>query len=210
MTKDVVEAEKEADWDENLTPRERKFLINYCTLEATMFNAGASYQEAYTKRDRNTGREIIPERSVAESSASRLMKRERVRSAARKLLEKVQENVDAENVHKVLNEIAELALFNPSDIIDAKGKLKVKKLSDLGSKARAVAQITPSAFGAKVTLVDRAKYVDMLSRYLRLVRPEVVIDSDLSVIEVAAKITGATAEDAIDKWNEIAEEAGDE
>ncbi|MCQ2611848.1 MAG: terminase small subunit [Treponema sp.] len=188
-------------WDQDVKGRERLFVLHYCTSETTRFNATASYKAAYTKIDRNTGKEIVPDQATCESCASRLMKRERVKLAVKMLLKTVQADIDEENVYRMLRELWNLSTYNPADILDKNGKLKVKKLSDLGEKAKCIAQITPTMYGVKYTLYDRNKALHELLNYLNIIRPEQQQDIQLNVVEMVKKAVSPEA------WNAAMEAA---
>lgn len=193
---------QEEAWDENLKHRERLFVLHYCTDDECFLNATASYRATYTKKDRKTGALIIPDQTTCESAGSRLLRREKVKIAIKRLLALSQEDLDEKNTYKILNELAMLASYNPADILDKAGRLKVKNLSDLGEKAKCIAQITPTVAGIKYTLYDRNKALDKLVNYLNIVRPEQQIDVTLPIMEIAAK---ASPED----WNKAQEKTED-
>ena len=71
-------------------------------------------------------------------------------------------------------------------------------------KFRHNAQIRQTKYGPEVILADRFKYMEMLGKYLNIVRPEVQQEVRLAVVEVPPKITGETAIEAADAWNAIA------
>lgn len=186
-------------WDEGLKARERIFILHYCTDEACLFNATASYKATYTKKNRETGELIEPDQSTCEANGSKMMKRPKVKLAARKLLKLVQPELDEENVYKTIKQLTNLAFYNPADIIDGNGKLK-KDLAELGDLAKAVAQIRFTQYGPQVTLADRTKYLELLMKYLNIVRPEQQIDIKLPVIEMVQKAID------VESWNEMSQE----
>lgn len=194
------EIEVEEAWDEGLKARERIFILNYCTNESCLFNATASYKTTYTKKDRQTGLAVIPDQITCETNGSKMMKRPKVKAAIRKLLKIVQPELDEQNVYKVIKELQDLAFFNPGDIIDHNGRLIVDDIKELGEKAKAIAQIKFTQYGPSITLVDRTKYLDLLMKYLNIVRPEQQIDIKLPVIEMVQK-----AQD-VDQWNTMSEQ----
>lgn len=189
----------EDQWDAGLKHRERIFILHYCTDEACLFNAAASYRETYTKKDRKTGSVFIPEQVTCETNGSKMMKRPKVKTAIRKLLKLTQPELDEENVYKVIKEVQDLAFFNPADIIDGNGRL-IDDIEKLGSKAKAIAQIRFTQYGPAITLVDRTKYLDLLMKYLNIVRPEQQIDIKLPVIEMVQKTND------VELWNKQSEE----
>lgn len=185
------ENQTEEAWDSELKGRKRLFVLHFCTNEQTFLNATASYREAYTKKDRTTGKLIEPEQTTCETNGSRLMKREDVKTAVRKLLVLAQGDKDNLKTYQLLEELSLLASYNPSDILDKAGRLTVKNLSDLGEKAKCIAQITPTMYGVKYTLYDRNKALDKLVNYLNIVRPEQAIDVNLPVFEIVRKAVNA-------------------
>lgn len=189
-------------WDAQLKGRKRLFVLHFCTNEQTFLNASASYREAYTKKDKETGKYIQPEQSTCETNGSKLMKREEVKIAIRRLLVLAQGEKDDLKTYQLLNELALLASYNPADILDKAGRLTVKNLSDLGEKAKCIAQITPTIYGVKYTLYDRNKALDKLVNYLNIVRPEQQIDITMPVMEIVRKAVSAEA------WN--AQSEGDQ
>ena len=199
MTTDETELIEDA-WDNGLKHRERIFILHYCTNEQTLFNAAASYKETYRKKDRETGETIYPEPTTCESNGSKMLKRPKVKTAIRKLLKLTQPELDEENVYKTIKELTDLAFFNPADIIDGNGRLKTETLEELGDKAKAIAQIRYTQYGPAITLCDRTKYLDLLIKYLNIVRPEQQIDIKLPVIEMVQKSIDVSA------WNAKSEQ----
>jgi hypothetical protein len=80
-----------------------------------------------------------------------------------------------------------LASYNPADIIDKRGRLKVKSIDELGEYAKCISQIEVTPNGVKVTLADRAKYIQMFLKYLNLIRPEVLVAEQLKVVAMVEK-----------------------
>lgn len=199
MSDEMIQ-ESEDTWDANLKAKERIFVLHYCTNEECFLNATASYRETYTHKDRKTGEIVIPEQQTCEANGSRLLKRDRVKTAIRKLLVISQEDLDTNNTYKILQELALLASYNPADILDKAGRLKVKNLSDLGEKAKCIAQITPTQYGVKYTLYDRNKALDKLVNYLNIVRPEQQTDVIIPIMEIVSKAAD------VDSWNKAQEE----
>lgn len=193
-------AEDEDAWDNGLKHKERLFCLHYCTDEKTFLNAKESYRAVYTRRNRETGEVIEPAEQTCEVNSSRLCKKPRIKMAIRRLLKLSQGELDETNTYKIINNLANLAFFNPADILKANGKLKVRDLSELGEKAKAIAQIKTTLTGPQVTLVDRSKYMDLMMKYLNIVRPEQQIEIKLPVIEITPK------EQSVEEWNAKAQE----
>lgn len=189
------EQEINDSWDAEVKGRKRLFVLHFCTNEQTFLNASASYREAYTKKDRLTGKFIVPEQSTCETNGSKLMKREDVKTAIKRLLILAQGDKDDLKTYQLLEELALLASYNPADILDNQGRLKTKTLDELGEKAKCIAQITPTPYGIRYTLYDRNKALDKLVNYLNIVRPEQQIDITMPVMEVVRKALSA------EEWN---------
>lgn len=125
------------------------------------------------KNEDNSVKEV--DDNTAAVNAYKLLRKTKVKSAIKKLFRITQTDVDEENVYRVLHDMALLATYNPADIIDARGRLKVKKLEDLGDKAKCIQNIFTriSAQGDvyyDVVLVNREKFMKPLAQYLKLVR----------------------------------------
>ena len=201
-------------WDEGLKAKERLFCLYYCCDVETFLNATGSYRKAYTKFNRRKNKVESPDDKACESCGSRMPNIITFTDTNGKLmalkpdvtLSIIKNTRDAspdvsklcydENVYRVLEEISSLAFFNPAEIITGEGKLKGRSLAALGDKARAIAQIQPGKYGTVITLVNRTKYLELLSRYLELVRPEQQVDVTLPVIELPSKAQ------TDDEWNE--------
>lgn len=199
-----MENEIEESWDEGLKPKERLFVLQYCAVQETFLNATESYRAVWTKIDKKTGERIVPTPETCQANGSR--KKKELMSAIKKLMKIVQEQLDEENAYKVIHDIAEIALFNPGEILDSDGALKVP-LESLGNKAKCIAQIIPQKdTGPRIVLADRDKYMDKLLKYLNLVRPETQVEVKLPVVEVTPKVTGKDVLEAVEKWNAKAQE----
>ena len=196
----MIDEVEELEWDANLKPKERIFVLHYCADEDSFLNATRSYQKAYQKKDKKTG-EVLKELDVktCEACGSRMFGRERVKLAIRRLLKITQEEHDETNTYRLLADVASLATFNPADVIDDKGNLKCT-LEELGEKAKLISQIEPTKFGVKVTLAERSKYIDLFMKYLNIVRPETQLEIKLPIVEVAPKIA------SVDEWNKEQED----
>ena len=196
----MMDEENDAAWDEGLKAKQRLFVLNYCTNQNCFLNQTAAYRITYTRKDRATGKVIFePAKVTCETNGSRMLRNSTVKKAIYRLLKLTQADIDEQNVYRILKLLAERAFYNPADIIDAKGKIKVKKLEDLGEKAKCIEQIQKTKYGVNVTLASRDKSLDQLIKYLEMVRPEQQIDITLPVIELPAKaITD-------DQWNKLAE-----
>lgn len=202
---DEIKTEEQEQWDSEIKGRQRLFVLFYCTDESCLFNQSEAYRKAYTKKNKQTGEIEEPESSTCQTNGSRLIKTRKIRTACKRLLKEVQADIDDEMVYKLLKEMSLGATFNPADILTASGRLVTKNLKDLGEKAKLIAQITPTKFGIQYTLVNRFKAIEMLAKYLELVKPETTVDINIPVIEVTPKFMDDDAGSAVDKWNKVAE-----
>lgn len=182
-------------WDSELSHKERLFVLHYCTDDLTFLNATASYKSVYKDRDKVTGK--VTERSdeVCAAAASRLLSKDYIRTAVSKLLTDTQADLDEKNGYKLLKDLMLLAAYNPAEIIDKRGRLKVKNIEELGDYAKCISQIEVTQQGVKVTLADRAKYMQMYLKYLNLIRPEVLVAEQLKVVAMVEK------DNSIEIWN---------
>ena len=179
-------------WDFDLKPRIRTFVLYFCTDYEAFLNGTKAYKKAYRKKNRETGEWEEPSDDVAAVCASKLLRTAKVKSSYRKLLAEVQDDLDEQNVYQVLNLYKMLATYNPADIINAEGYLKVTDLSELGPLALCISGIkrsTGKTDSFEVKLFDRNKALDMLSKYLNLVRPEITNNNTLPVIMLADKVS---------------------
>ena len=169
-------AQNNADtvWDEGLSGRIRLFVLHYCTDERCFMCGTRAYKAAYRgKNDDNSVKEV--DDNTAAVNAYKLLRKTKVKAAIKKLFKITQTDVDEENVYRVLHDMALLATYNPADIIDARGRLKVKNLADLGDKAKCIQNIFEriNAQGKvyyEVVLVNRERFMKPLAQYLKLVR----------------------------------------
>lgn len=196
----MLELEESNDrWDEGLGRNERLFVLHYCTDDLTFLNATASYKSVYKERNRVTGKVKDRSNEVCQAAASRLLAKDHIRKAVSKLLTQTQQDLDEKNSYRLLKDLMLLADYNPADIVDGKGRLKVKNIEELGELAKCISQIEMTKTGIKVTLVDRSKYIGMYLKYLNLIRPDVIVAEQLRVVALAEK------DASVDAWNERAE-----
>lgn len=192
------EAENEARWDSELKHKERLFVLHYCTDDLTFLNGTASYKAVYKDRDKVTGKVTDRSNEVCESAASRLLGKQHIKKAVSKLLTETQADLDEKNGYKLLKDLMLLADYNPADIVTGKGVLKVKRIEELGELSKCIQQIIPTKFGLQIILADRSKYMQMYLKYLKLIKPEVLVAEGLKVVELPGKAA------SIDEWNKMA------
>ncbi len=192
----MLEVDESAErWDSGLKHKERLFVLHQCTDDLTFLNATASYKSVYKDRDKLTGKVTDRSDEVCAAAASRLLSKDYIKKACSKLLTETQADLDEKNGYKLLKDLMLLAAYNPADIIDRKGQLKVKNIEQLGEYAKCISQIEVTKEGIKVTLADRAKYMQMYLKYLNLIRPEVLVAEQLKVVAMVEK------DNSIEAWN---------
>lgn len=195
----LQENDKEDAWDDGLKSKERLFVLHFCTDDLTFLNATQSYKVVYKDKNRVTGEVTERSNEVCQAAGSRLLSKPRIKKAVSKLLTETQADLDEKNGYKLLHNLMLLADYNPADILDAKGSLKVKDLSELGEKAKCISQIEYNKKGGlKITLADRSKYIQMYLKYLNLIKPEVMVAEQLKVVAMVPKA------ESVEAWNEIA------
>lgn len=177
------------EWDDGLTGRERRFVLKYCTDDYCFLNGRLSYAEAYSKKLK-TGETVRPSDEVADSHASRMLQKPKIRQAVNMLLGKTQDEADEENGHRLLKELVMLATYNPADILKADGSLKTESLEELGELAKCIEGIERTPLGVKYRLANRSKAQEKLLRYYGLTQKQ--------ALAVARNI--AEAEDENDSW----------
>ena len=175
-------------WDDDLKPKERAFVLAYCTDDKCFWN-GTKAVQAFRDLDDASAAVV----------ASRLLKKESVKRAIKSLIESVQPEVDAENIYRLLHDLFIQSSYNPADIIDDTGQLR-KPIEQLGDLAKCIAQIIPLSsqegiFGARVVLADRAKAQTKLMKYYNLIRDAPEIKAEMPVIMLNDKA------DSLDDWN---------
>lgn len=188
-------AESEDRWDSGLKHKERLFVLHFCTDDLTFLNATASYKAVYKDRNKATGEIIERSNEVCEAASSRLLAKAHIKSAVSKLLTQTQADLDEKNSYRLLKDLMLLADYNPADIVTGRGTLKVKDINELGELAKCISQIEMTKTGVKVTLVDRAKYMQMYLRYLNLIKPEVLVAEQLKVVAMVEK------DNSVESWN---------
>ena len=91
----------------------------------------------------------------------------------------------------MIKQFEQLSFYNPADIIDASGALRVKDLKELGALALCVEQIetrvTSSGSYTVVKLANRQKAMEAFSKYLNIIRPEVDIQAMMPVVMLTGK-----------------------
>ena len=194
-------SEENNGWDSELNGRERLFVLNYCTDSLCFFNGTQSYKAAYTKTKGGMA-EYIPDDDTAAVGASKLLRKAKVKKAVKDLLSEMQPDIDKENSHRLLHDLVLQATYNPADIIDKKGRLKVGELSELGELAKCIEQIYMTPLGTRIVLSSRRFAQDKLLKYYNLVCEKPEIKVDLPVIAIAEKAESAA------EWNR--DNAGEE
>jgi hypothetical protein len=154
-------------WWEGLTGRRRAFVEYYCGDKSCYLNQSAAYIKAFTRHNKELADSSI------QSNAARLMRDPKIQSAIQKLLRAKQNEEDQLTEYEILRLLKVLSLYNPADIIDRYGNLKVKEsIEELGELALCVTGVKKSRNGDKeIKLYDRTKSLAILCNYLELTRP---------------------------------------
>jgi len=150
-------------WWEGLKNRQKLFVEYYCTDRTCFLNATAAYIKAY-----GSGGKELAESSI-QSNASRLMRDTTIKLAIAKLLQSQQNDEDRITEYRLLNLLHTLAFYNPKDIINKQGSIE-KELEALGDLALCITGIKKTKNGTEIKLYDRTKAMEILYRYLDIVR----------------------------------------
>lgn len=183
-----------AAWDDELTAKERNFVLFYCTHDLCFLNGTKSYQKAYRKFDRDKGEFNEPSDEVAAACSSRMLRKAKVKTAIGLLLKQTQVEIDEMNTYKILYMLDLLATYNPADILTSEGEF-VKDIKDLGHLAYCIKSIerqydkNGDFIGVKINLADRDKYINMLTKYLSLVREVSEDTRDIPLLMGASKLS---------------------
>jgi len=151
-------------WWEGLTGRRRQFVEYFCTDQTCFLNPTAAYIKAFSSGDKQ------PTDSSIHSNASRMMKDKKIKTAIIKLLRARQNEEDQINEYKILNQLKTLAFYDPKDILNQYGTIK-KDLNELGNLTLCISGIRKTKNGTEIKLYDRTKALELLLRYLDMVRP---------------------------------------
>ena len=194
-------------WDEGLTGRQRRFVEYYCEDRECFLNAAKAFRKAYARR----GGE--PAEASVQSNSARLMRNPRIKDAIARLLRSRQNEEDRLSEYRVLRLLGTLAFYNPADIIDRYGNLKAKEdLGELGDLAYCIAGIKRNRDGGKeIRLFDRTRALEMISRYLDIIRPaesNIIINPNMyltpkNVEEIRAEEASSAPREAEDAEYEV-------
>jgi hypothetical protein len=164
-------------WDAALKGKRRLFVLYYCSREDCFLKPIEAYQKAYAKK---RGSELEePNYNTAATNSWKLMQHPEIKEAIRKLLKAAQEEIDEKTRYRVLQMYETLALYNPADIIDKNGALKIQgeDLSELGELAKCIAGIVKKTsdkgrVSYEIKLADRFKALEGIAKYLELIKPD--------------------------------------
>jgi hypothetical protein len=135
------------------------------------------------------GKVIYPK--DAHVSAYRLMGKRHVKEAVRRLLKSAQDEKDETNTYRLLKQYETMAFFDIGKILDIEGGFKVKTLSALGDLQCCIQGIKTKYAGenryTEIELVDRRSAMADYGKYLRLLRPEGMLEEDIPVVEMPTK-----------------------
>jgi hypothetical protein len=179
-------------WDDALKGRRRLFVLYYCAREDCFLKPIQAYQKAYAKK---RGSELeIPNYNTAATNSWKLMQRPEIKDAIRRRLRSVQDEIDEETRYRVLQMYQILALYDPADIINKDGELKVqgKDLSELGELSKCIVGIVKKksdkgSINYEIKLADRFKALEGIAKYLELIRPDVETTVNVPVMMINPK-----------------------
>lgn len=167
-----------------LKPRQRLFCLYYAAGDnVTSLNAKESYKKAYTKN----GKE--PEDKYATDQGNMLLKNEEVSRCIQHILRNAQAQTDTFNSYTTLKTINTCSNYNIADYLDDKGLLKLQ-LSEMGEMAKAIEEVIPvfdgegKFLGLKVKFCKRERFIEIMMKYLELIRPEDIQNNESSIIYV--------------------------
>ncbi len=168
----------------NLKPRQRLFCLYYAAgTEETALNPKEAYKKAYKKN----GKEL--DDKYASDNGNRLLQDEEVSRCISHILRQAQTKSDTFNSYKTLKTIEICSNWNIADYLDDKGILKVP-LSELGEAAKAIEEVIPvfdgdgKFLGLKIKFCKREKFLELMMKYLELIRPEDIQTNDSPIIMV--------------------------
>ena len=127
-----VKTEEVTAWDEELSGKKRLFVLFYCTEDECFLNGTRAYLKAYKN---------CQSENAAAVNAGKLLRNAKVKQAIKKLLRLARDEDDEQAVYRMIKQFEQLSFYNPADIIDASGALRVKDLKELGTLALCVEQI---------------------------------------------------------------------
>ena len=192
-------------WWQGLKPRQKRFVETYCTDKTCFLNATTAYIKAYG------GAKAIGD-DAARAASARLLRDPLVKDAIGRLLKAAQAEEDRLSEHQVLNIIKTLATYNPADIIDRHGNLKLgpqQDLNDLGPLALCVSGIKRTRHGIEIKLYDRTKAAAMLAQYLELIRPMEIAAEKAPIVGITPKEARAAEEAEDAEYRIVQRETGE-
>ena len=177
-----VKTDDKTAWDEGLSGRRRLFVLFYCTEDECFLNGTRAYLKAYTNCESE---------NAAAVNAAKILRNAKVKQAIKKLLRLARDEDDEQAVYRMIKQFEQLSFYNPADIIDASGALRVKDLKELGTLALCVEQIETRVNTAGsytvVKLANRQKAMEAFSKYLNIIRPEVDLQAMMPVVMLTGK-----------------------
>lgn len=170
--------------DYKLKPRQRLFCLYYAGgTSETALNPKEAYKKAYTKNDK------VPEDKYASTQGNLLLQDEEISRCIQYILKQAQAKTDTFNSYRTLKTIDICSNWNITDYLDDKGILKVP-LSELGEMGKAIEEVIPVFdgegvfLGLKVKFCKREKFIEIMMKYLELIRPEDIQTNDSAIIMV--------------------------
>jgi phage terminase small subunit len=164
-------------WEDLVKGRVRLFVLWYCTDDLCFLNGTAAYKQAYRKKIPDTEKYEDPTDEVAAASASRLLRNVKVKRAIQMLLKTTSDEADERGAQQLLKDWRTLAFYDPAKILTNDGKLKVKKLEDLGPLSICIKAIERTAdrngnIYTNIKLYDRRQIMQDYAKYLNLIRAD--------------------------------------
>lgn len=185
--------------DYKLKPRQRLFCLYYAAgTEETALNPKEAYKKAYTKNGK------VPEDKYASTQGNLLLQEEEISRCIQHILRQAQAKTDTFNSYRTLKTIDTCSNWNIADYLDDKGILKVP-LSELGEAAKAIEEVIPVFdgdgifIGLKVKFCKRERFLELMMKYLELIRPEDIQTNDSPIIMVNPMNTEAGYEQMLNE-----------
>ena len=151
---------------EGLPPRQKRFCIEYLKD----WNGTRSYMAAFRRKDKTTGRWIIPQEETAAVEASKLIRNPKVKAEIDRLTDELFADEKARLKWFVLNELQKIAGSNITDVLSVQDQnVSVNNTEDLPDHVkRSIEQITESKnkYGGSISVKmhSKTKALELLGR----------------------------------------------
>ncbi len=160
---------KSRDQKTKLTIKEKTFIREYCKD----FNGTrAAIKAGYSKKSAGV---------IASQNLNRLNIKLQIKEYLNSILGQYKDTLE----YEIINTYKVLAFYNPDDIIDKNGLLKVTDLSKLGELSKCIKGIETkyNSNGDKqviIKLADREQALDKLAQYMSLLKQEIKIEQNIN------------------------------